>query len=145
MLLLKLFYLTIICFSLSSSFIDAKLYPIAVRLPLNGTEPPSGASLWPAPVSLNVQRETFFISKQKLTAKHVNLNRCQLEIVESLWSHYQNVLFPPKLPYREPGSNDAQMNTVTFSLLHSESVSASEDCSRAYYPHIESQDEEACK
>lgn len=130
----------------SSSPSDAKLFPIAVRLPLNGTPPESGASLWPMPVMLDVEREHFFIDKSKLSMTQTNLNKCELEIVQSLWSHYQNVIFPPKLPYRSPGSNDPQMNSVVFSLHHqSKSLKENEECSKTYYPYIEDTEEESCR
>lgn len=137
----KLFLLSV----LYISFIDAKLYPIAVRLPLNGTAPENGASLWPMPVSLNVERDVFFISKQKLSMKHTDLNRCQLDIVEKLWSHYQNIIFPPKLPYQAPSSTDNQMNLVTFRVDVATPVGKNDDCSKLYYPNIEDPLEESCK
>lgn len=139
--------ITLLAFLLfSTTQSDAKLFPIAVRLPLNGTPPLSGASLWPMPVMLDVQGNHFFIDKSKLSMKQTNLNRCELDIVQKLWSHYQNVIFPPKLPYKPPGSNDPKMNSVIFSLHHQSSdLAQNQDCSKAYYPHIQDNDDESCK
>jgi hypothetical protein len=130
-----------------SSFISltsAKLFPIAVRLPLNGTPPDNGASLWPHPVSLDVRAESFFIDKEKFSMRSVNLNRCEREIIESLWSHYQNVFFPPKISYSRPNSADTKLNTVVFTLSAANSIGNGVVCSNEYYPLFEDTETESC-
>lgn len=123
---------------------NAKLFPIAVRLPLNGTPPLNGASLWPQPVSLDVRTEHYFIDKERFSIKRINLNRCELDIIDKLWAHYTNVLFPPKIPYKRPESNEKQTNTLTFRLLNS-NPSSDVDCVKEYYPYFEETESESCR
>lgn len=123
---------------------SAKLFPIAVRLPLNGTPPDNGASLWPHPVQLDVQMENYFIDQSQFTMKQINLNRCEIEIVEYLWTHYINVFFPPNIPYRRPDSGDPRMFMVKFSLKQATNSIGSAPCSKEYYPYIQDTEAESC-
>jgi hypothetical protein len=130
---------------LTVSQANGKLFPIAVRLPLNGTPPADGASIWPMPTQLNVERDFMFIDRGTFRIRlATNLNQCEKEIIENLWKHYFNVLFPPKLGYEYPSKNDPRLNTLWFNLKTARNVKAT-DCQKDYYPNFETNEAEACK
>jgi len=104
--------------------IESKLFPLAVRLPLNGTPAELGASLWPKPVSHQLTSSVSFIHRDFFNIKyHLSLNECEQEILKKLWStNYKHVLFSPKLSYEYPSKSEAQMNLVVLWLLSNENT-----------------------
>ena len=127
---------------------ECKLFPLAVRLPLNGTPAELGASLWPKPVSHQFTSSLTVIHKDLFNIKyHLSLNGCEQEILEKLWStKYKHVLFPPKLPYEYPSKSEPQMNLVVFELIKKESNEKRhlKSCSTSYYPFIQDTQAESC-
>lgn len=77
-----------------------------------------------------------------------SLNHCEKEIINKLWSRYEDILFPPKpLPYQVPSKGDAQMNKLVFNLNKNTPVNDKNiagDCV-SYYPYIEDTEDEACE
>lgn len=125
---------------------EAKLFPIAVRLPLLGTPARDGESLWPMPSYLQTSPESMYINRFLLRKSYDgSLNVCEREIMDKLWSHYQNVLFPPKLSYKFAGSNERKMEYVEFNLKISTPINGQGvDCSIQYYPYFNDNNAEAC-
>lgn len=133
------------------SVLDGKLYPLAVRLPLLGEPAFPGESIWPAPSQLTLKPGVYTLDKDKFRVDYQStLNNCEKEILQKLWEHYANVVFPPEpIAFAKPSSGSEQMNTLSFKLTKIGARSASgakADCkSPDYYPVIEDLELEACK
>lgn len=121
---------------------DCKLYPIAVRLPLNGTPPDLGGSLWPRPNFQQFGAERFYIDKKLQLILDPGLNDCEKDILGKLWDHYQSVFYPPKLELRAPASADPILKSVYFQLNSVSPVITS--CPENYYPFIQDTQTESC-
>jgi hypothetical protein len=145
----RLFYVCSLCFlSVILIKIECKLFPLAVRLPLNGTPAELGTSLWPKPQSHKYNSSLSVVHKDSFSIKyHTSLNGCEQEILEKLWStKYKHVLFPPKLPYEYPSKNEPQMNLVYFELIKNKRNEQRyfKSCSTSYYPFIQDTQTESC-
>ena len=129
--------------------VEGKLYPLAVRLPLQGEPAAPGESVWPAPNQLTVSSGVYTLNKDKFKVEYEpSLNKCEKEILEKLWQHYESVLFPPKpIEFAKPSSSSVQMNKLSFRLKARGygPANAKADCRTDYYPVIEDLDTEACK
>lgn len=124
---------------------DCKLFPIAVRLPLNGTPPDLGGSLWPRPNFQQFTTETFFIGKNLKLDLDSFLNVCERDILEKLWDHYQNIFYPSKLDYQTPESTEPVLKSIYFQLTSASApILFSSSCSESYYPFIQDTQTESC-
>jgi hypothetical protein len=148
-LLTKLLF---ICLNLSGylNTINCILYPLAVRLPLNGTPPDLGGSVWPKPVELESTLDYMTIDKDAFEIDLKNsLNECEQDIISKLWTRYRNILFPPKLAYQKPAFTDKRLKVLIFELNESNSrkvdIRNLDDCPKHYYPFIQDTETEACK
>lgn len=121
-----------------------KLFPIAVRLPLNGTAPDLGGSIWPKPSQMTSHTEFMFIDRDSLQINFgKNVGKCEKEIIEKLWSRYKNILYPPKFSHQKPSTSELQLKKLVFNLETPSSKSKSEPCSKAFYPMIQDTEAEA--
>ncbi|RNA14481.1 beta-hexosaminidase subunit beta-like [Brachionus plicatilis] len=124
---------------------DCKLYPIAVRLPLNGTPPDLGGSLWPRPNFQRFGPERFFIDKNFKIELDSGLNVCEKDLLEKLWVHYQSVLYPPKLKFQAPASSDLVLKSISFKLITNSPEFILSSCAEKYYPFIQDTETESYK
>jgi hypothetical protein len=137
------FSLAFICFLFQSKLLECKLYPIAVRLPLNGTAPNLGGSIWPKPLQMTSYPEVMLIDSdtfQIIFSK--NLSQCEKEIIEKLWPRYKNILYPPKFTHQKPSTNENQLKQLVFDLEKLSTSKSTQTCSREYYPLIQDTDAE---
>lgn len=124
---------------------ESVLHRLAVRLPLNCSPPELGASLWPKPVHQDSDLTYAFINKNLFKIGiDSNLNVCERDIIEKLWKHYENILFPPKLAYDLPDPFDKQINLLKFTLKQKSPEEIVQNCASKYYPLIEDTETEAC-
>ena len=123
---------------------DCKLFPIAVRLPLNGTPPDLGGSLWPRPSFQQFTNERFFIDKNLKLDLDLNLNACERDILKKLWNHYQNIFYPSKLDYQAPESTEPVLKSIYFQLKTTSPSILLSSCSEKYYPFIQDTQTESC-
>jgi len=129
---------------LKSRPFTCKLFPIAVRLPLNGTAPDLGGSIWPKPLQMTSYADHMFIDWDTFQISYSqHLDKCQREIIENLWLRYKNILRPPKFLYQKPSTQDNQLKRLVFDLEKFSSKAPSESCAKAYYPMIQDTDTEA--
>lgn len=141
-------FLILLFYILFLSNVNCKLFPIAVRLPLNGTPPDMGGSLWPKPNEQEFYSNQFYIDKNSFSySVGSELNVCEKDIVEKLWSHYQNIFFPPRLAYEAPNKVDIVLKKVLFNLKTKSDYSKMKlpECAEKYYPFIQDIDSESCK
>jgi hypothetical protein len=134
--------------------LECILLPLAVRLPLNGTPPSLGGSLWPKPISHDSSLNYVFLHRDQFKFELGNtLDECEKDIIGQMSSKYKNILFPPKLAYDYPNSGDAKLNWLEFKINKNKNSKlfggASEsknlaDCSKTHYPYTTSVDDEAC-
>ncbi|CAF0912542.1 unnamed protein product [Brachionus calyciflorus] len=126
--------------------VNCILFPIAVRLPLNGTPPDMGGSLWPKPNFQEFKNEQFYIYKRNFSLVLCpELNNCERDIIEKLWSHYQNVFFTPKLPNESPNNAENILKTVSFRIKpeNKKSKFKLSECEDKYYPFIQDTETES--
>ena len=131
----------------SLSSVQGRLYPLAVRLPLKGEPALPGESIWPAPTKLTVQPGVYTLNKDKLKVEYESsLNNCEKQILEKLWEHYENVIFPPApIEFAKPSSSSTQMNKLAFKLTKKSGQASVKANCQDYYPVIEDLETEACK
>ncbi len=134
-----------------SSLIECKLYPIAVRLPLNGTAPNIGGSIWPKPTELTSTSDFMFIDRDSFEISLAqNLDPCEKDIIEKLWLRYKNVLFPPKFSFEKPEKNDLIVKKLVFELEKNKNEKKFQaknlnSCPDTHYPFIQDTETESCK
>ena len=130
-------------FSLKAK-VECKLYPIAVRLPLNGSAPDLGGSLWPQPSEISSSLEFMIIDPDSFQIRlSQNLDVCQKDIIEKLWVRYKHILFPPKFAHEKASRSDIQLERLVFDLYDKSSINNVDSCSKTYYPFIQSVETEA--
>lgn len=146
-LLTKLLFLCLIL-SAYLNVINCILYPLAVRLPLNGTPPDLGGSVWPKPVELESTQDYMIVDKDAFEVDMKNsLNECEQDIIGKLWVRYRNILFPPKLAYQKPAFTDKRLKVLIFELNQPSlnKIDNLDDCPKHYYPFIQDTETEACE
>jgi hypothetical protein len=134
----------LIVFLLVFNCVYAKLYPIAVRLPLKYDPPPVDASLWPKPLEHETTKSYMFLNRD--TFKFIiseKVNVCEEDILKRTISRYMNILFPPILTYKYPEKDDTQFESIQIRVNNSKSKFNS--CEKDYYPLIEDTEQEKCK
>ncbi len=139
------FTLAFICILFQFKSLECKLFPIAVRLPLNGTAPDLGGSIWPKPLQMTSYPNVMLIDSdifQIIFGK--NLGQCEREIIEKLWPRYKNILYPPKFTHQKPSANENQLKQLVIDLEKpSTTTKSTQTCSKDYYPLIQDTDAEA--
>lgn len=121
----------------------AKLYPIAVRLPLKYNPPPADAALWPKPFKHETTKNYMFLNRDSF--KFIiseKANNCEQEILKKTISRYMNIIFPPVLTYIYPGKDDMKFESIKIEIINSKTEIIS--CEHDYYPFIDDTVQEEC-
>ena len=138
-------------FLLNGGQVTSKLFPIAVRLPLNGTAPQIGGSLWPKPAVMTSTEDVLFLDRDTFGIKlGQSLDACEKDILDKLWLRYKHILFAPNFAHEKPTKNEAQLNSLVFeldkgTLASNQRQKSVESCSKTHYPFIQDTETEACK
>jgi hypothetical protein len=126
------------------------LLPLAVRLPLNGTPPELGGSLWPKPNTHEPNANYMYIHRDEFRLEiGDSLNECEKDIIKKMSAKYRNIFFPPKLAYDYPRVDEPILNSLEFKInrntkLFKRTAKNLADCSKTHYPYITDTEEEAC-
>ena len=133
------------------SSVDAKLFPLAVRLPLLNEPAAPGESIWPWPITFSKDSGVFALNQDEFKVQYDStLNSCETDIIEELWNHYKNIIFPPEpISLAKPSSSSKQMNKLVFKIAkkarEEEKGGKKLNCQTDYFPVIEDTSTEACK
>ena len=127
-----------------ASYTHCYLYPIAVRLPLNGTQPSSGSALWPKPLKHTITESYLLLNRDKFQFVLVSskISKCEKEIIDEITPRYRNIIFPPKIPYGYPSVEHNELNELKIEIDFPEQDQT--NCAKSYYPLIEDTDDEKC-